>query len=310
MVIELDMKDLLLVILISFTTAYFFRWLQNKPNKQLGIFDFIIGKHDEKTRFNAVILIFVNPFFIGLVAGIFNLLPSIFIGIGTALGALLTVSTSFISPNMLAPTLQKYLFKARVVYLFLVITYGLLGAGGSLLIEMLSTLTVDNTLHSNLITSALVQLIIITVPFMFKFYLTNRYQFIYKDENLITKNQHMKKMISVELTKAVDEISASLSENKLNASIQIEEMKQMINEQLERQMAQVTDMIELAFKQDVIRGLKGEEYGYYSNLDTVSYTRSYLTDNNFLEDYISYESGYDYDHADQYIKSSYPGYFS
>lgn len=310
--------DSILVAIESIFTALLISWFQKSPSGDIGIIDFILGQHEPGLRLKSISFGILAPIVLGIVIGIMKP-SSIFVGgIGALLGSFFAVSTAFFHPNLLAPPLQKKLWKARLVYFLFIVSYGMLGTIGSYMILELPNQIQNDSLQVNLLSSLVWGLIIPFVSTGAILLLNNKFKHTFKEQDTqdsyenskkLDINENMIEVISIEVHNAVRDATAAALEEVRYRNAQFESS---IRSEFGKQLDEITKMVSLVYDQEKVREERNQ-----SNIKNTYFTGNYFKGTNKTptpppsksqkRKYFRY-GGYYRD--GRYIRHKYPAYFS
>lgn len=336
--ITINLVDIIVCLLCAFTTSSFISWLQKTPSRPVGIMDFILGNLPRNENIKSIGFVLLTPMIIGFLVGFLDISSPISAGVGTGLGAFLSVSTAFLNSKLLAPPLRKQLPKARRVYLGFVIIYALIGLSGAYITNALPEILNNQSVLANLFSSAISGLFFIFGSTVF-FFIRNRYKNAFplaersddKEENgpLVVNDHtellspHLRNMIQMEVVRSFEEAAVNAEQQ---SKISSEEFSYLISQEISRQLPEIVRMIDLAYKQDLIRKEFGSNYKYdydyiykvyqYGNEFYLPYNNSYEEEFGWNNKYYGERSDaelaspYHYEDAWGNIKWYYPRHFS
>lgn len=316
--------------------------MQTRPLRPIGIIDFILGDHESRVKVYANILVFIVPVIVGLLLGFFNLSSYFIGGLATTFGALLSVSTAFFHPKMLAPPLQMKIRKARLVYSVFILIYGLLGTVGAYCTSEVPVLLQTKSFHFSIFINVISQVFFLFCAIAFNFLIQYRFKKEFPNHQAVNLADRMDKqlfkMITVEVFKTVSEATATALKS-VKKDDNEEDLKELISGELERHIPQIPQMIDLAYKQTQVRksnysygeikqnyattnnvfGYSNIHFGDYSltiddyiyGSDSYELYQIFDSVNNYISGYLGgYDWGYGYGDNSRYLKWHYPGYFS
>lgn len=319
-VISLGLQDILTILFCSLATAFIISIFQKRPTRPIGIMDFILGNHSVKYQSRSIFLFFLLPVLLGILIGLFNLSSAFIGGLGIAIGALITVSTAFLNPNLLSPPLQKQLNKARFIYTMFILSYGLLGMFGSFLSFAVPKIISENSvlvnIYSNILGSLYLLFGTLIIPFVRSKY-RNSFKMNNKKDNSnrSTPKTTVREIAKIEIGRIVDEVAATTDQTHLTA----EQFREMFNSEMQRQLPQIVQIVDLVYQQGLIRN---ENYRYYQNeqhdeyynenpyyLDAHVFSLDYYPVHFTTEDSFLYGSDIPYEEEES-LSWYYPGYFN
>lgn len=264
------------------------------PNGKVGLFNLIVQAEDPTMKIKSYFLMFIAPFIIGLMINLFFSDKIIFSLIAPLLGSFFSVSTAFFQPKLLDPKLRKKIGKARIFYLLLVITYGLLGFSGGLFSYFFKIIR-DDSLSSDILTNFIWSIIGTSATIAMQLFSTRKYKNIFpkakeeprkgiKPGEIDTLN--IKRIINWEIQKSVTEVTAIA----LNKDFEtLSEYNKFVIDMLQEHLKDIGGILGLVKEQEEIR-LKFSETTDYKS--TYSYT--YLVDKmkGYLEREVSEKQSY------------------
>ncbi|MGK5511810.1 hypothetical protein [Brevibacillus formosus] len=321
----LNLVDILVCLFCAFTTSSLISWLQKTPSRPVGIIDFILGNIPRHESIKSIGFVLLTPMIIGFLVGFMEISSPISGGVGTGLGAFFSVSTAFLNPKLLAPPLRKQIPKARRVYLGFVTIYTLLGLSGAYITNALPDVLNNQSVLSNLFSSAIWGLFFIFGSIVFFFIRTKyKHAFPLEDNNANEEKNnnnnttivspekllspHLKRMIRMEAIRSFEEAAIYAEQQSKDSTT---DFADLISQEISRQLPEIVQMVDLAHRQDSIRRENNPFYDYYvSQYYEGSTSRSW--DNREFGDEYEYYLYYPYyfEDARGNIKWHYPRFFS
>jgi len=322
----LEAFEIIIIFSIVLATTLVIKYFQNIPTGKIGFVEIILGDHDPALKIKSISFIFLVPIAIGVIPSALLSSSPFISGTGTAIGSFLTVSTAFFHPKLLAPPLQDNLFKTRLFYSLFVMSYGVLGFSGGLLVNLIRSLS--DTTASGFASGMLIFLVSVTLTFGAQILSRPAFkQDLYIKEHIIRQRSEslfssdLSRTIEWELRNLANEIAASTAIQNMHAN----DISHILKESLEQlpiliQLSREYERSPSGYYQRYDNWYEYEStpYSYpYQFTDRNGYTySSYYEDNLYPEPYQYYEWRYsEGDGANQgyywqYSNTFYPKYFS